>query len=513
MTACQVFVLLRDVYLTHAKPSNTPASSRQPHVLYSVLSHARNPIPIFLQPRFWKPALPAAVTVFLLFPPLSINMVASPMDSLFVTNVSNSAHADDAWGQPTWASHTPPDLHYHKNPSWQWHSRRSFGTCVFNPSQPSQQYAWGDSSWPIRLHTASFHSASMPMCNISISGTNTEQQLIASDTPKPNRLQSKALVAVPEALVPASEPLVSDSRALVSVSEPLVSDSQALVSVSQALLSDSRTFAAPISEVCMLRAVTVPQLLMLSRSVHMACVIQLLAISSDDDLLYWLAQAASTSLAHYTSLTEQHAAVPSIKSLKALESTLDTAANSLILSCMSSIFQKPDIVRFASATAAAAAGTAAVLLACESSPCIMQMMPANSAMQATMVTAVADSIFFWAYATNTTFSAVQYADHAPHHHTFSAVYAVVSPALVLPTITPGLDMRSMIIHALDIHSTITPEGEHDDRLSGKRMSRRHIVLNGKANSYYSFNLQHCACCICIQRSLFAASCRTVSAVQ
>ncbi len=57
------------------------------------------------------------------------------------------------------------------------------------------------------------------------------------------------------------------------------------------------------------------------------------------------------------------------------------------------------------------------------------------------------------------------------------MYAVVSPALVLPTITPGLDMRSMIIHALDIHSTITPEGEHGDRLSGKRMSRRHIVLS------------------------------------
>ncbi len=469
MTACQAFVLLRDFYLTPAKPSNKPASSCQPHVLYSVLSGARKPIPIFLQPQFWKTALPAAVTVFLLFPALSINMIASPMDSLFLKNATNSAHADDEWGQPTWASHTPHDIHYHNNPSWQWHSRRSFGTCTFNPPQPSHQHAWHDSSWLLDLHTSSFHSASMPMCNLSSSGTNIEQQVIASDLPKPIRPQSKALVAVPEALAPKSDPLVSDSKALVSVSE--------------ALLSNAKSFAAPVSEVCMLRAVTMPQLLMLSPSVHMEHAIQPLAISSDDDLLRQLSQAASTSLAPYTPLyplTEQHAAASSIKILRASESAVDTAANSLILSCMPSIFQKPDIEYIASTTAAA--GTAAVLLACESSSCIMQMMPANSAIQATMVTVVADSIFSWTYVTNTIFTDVQYADHAPHHHTFSAL----SPALVLPTSTPGramhstiihgLNMHSMIIHGLDMHSMISHEGEHDDKLSGTRMSRQHTVL-------------------------------------
>ena len=130
MTACQAFVVLRDVYLARTRASNKPASSHQPHVLYSVLSRARNPIPIFLQPRFWKTALPAAVTVFLLFPPLSLNLVASPMDSLFITNAAYSAHLDDPWAQPTWASHTPPDRHFHTNPLWQWHIRRSFGTCI-----------------------------------------------------------------------------------------------------------------------------------------------------------------------------------------------------------------------------------------------------------------------------------------------------------------------------------------------------------------------------------------------
>lgn len=139
MTACQTYVILRDIYLAHTSFSNTPASIHQPYMLYPVLSRARNPIPIFLQPRFWKTALPAAVTVFLLFPALSINMVASPMDSLFLKNATNSAHADDSWGQPTWGS--PPDRYYHTTPSWQWHSRRSFGTCVFNLPQPSHQHA------------------------------------------------------------------------------------------------------------------------------------------------------------------------------------------------------------------------------------------------------------------------------------------------------------------------------------------------------------------------------------
>jgi len=478
MTACYAYVQLRDIYLTRAKPSNKPAGSRQPHVLYSVLSGARNPIPIFLQPRFWKTALPAAVTVFLLFPALSINMVASPMDSFFLRNATNSAHADDPWDQPTWASHSPPDRYYHTTPSWQWHSRRSFGTCVFNPPQPFHQHAWGDSSWLLGLHPSSFSSPSMPMCNITSPGTNIEQQVTASDFPKPNRPQSKALVALPEALV--LQPLVSDSKALVSVSEPLVSDSKALVSVSEALVSDAKNFAAPISEVCMLRAVTVPQPLMLSRSVHTACAIQSLAISSDDDLLSQLSQAASTLLVHYTPLTEQHAAAPSIKIIEASEAAVDTAANSLMLNCMSSVFQMTDIVCTASATAAAAAGTAAVLLASEVSSCIMQVMPANSAMQATMVTGVADSIFFWANLTNTILTDVQHADHAPHHHILSAVCAVVSPALVLPTITPGLEMHSKIIHGLDMHSMIIhgPDmlsviihgGEHDHKLSGKRVT-------------------------------------------
>ena len=96
----------------------------------------------------------------------------------------------------------------------------------------------------------------------------------------------------------------------------------------------------------------------------------------------------------------------------------------------------------------------------------MQMMPANSALQATMVTEVADSIFFWANVTNITFSIVQHADLALHHHTLPAVCAAVSPALVLPTITPGLDMHSMITH----------QGEHDDGLLGKGMSEQHTML-------------------------------------
>ena len=143
MTACQAYVILRDIYLTHTKLSDTPASVHQPYMLYPVLSRARNPIPIFLHSRFWKTALPAAVTVFLLFPALSINMVASPMDSLFLTDATNSAHADDACGQPIWASRTPPDPHYYTTPSWQWHSRRGFGTCTFNPPQTTHHYAWG----------------------------------------------------------------------------------------------------------------------------------------------------------------------------------------------------------------------------------------------------------------------------------------------------------------------------------------------------------------------------------
>ena len=230
----------------------------------------------------------------------------------------------------------------------------------------------------------------MPTCNISSSGPNIQQQLTASDLPEPNRLQSKALVALPEALVPDSDPLVSESKALLSVSESFV--------------SDSKNFAASISEVCKLRAFTVSQLSALSGSVYTACAMQPLAISSGDDLLTQPSQKASTSLAHYTPLTEQHAAAPSIKILMASEYAVDTAANSLILSFMSSVFQ--DIVCTASA---AAAGAPAVLLASEVPHSIMQMMPANSTLQATMVTEVADSIFFRANVTNITFSIVQHA--------------------------------------------------------------------------------------------------------
>lgn len=445
MTACQAFYLLRGLYLARTKCLSKPTSSHQLYVLYSVLSQARRPISSFLQPCFWETALPAALTVFLLIPPLPINLIASPMDSLFLTSTAYSAHPDDPWVQPTWASHTPPERHYYINPSWQWHSRRSFGTCIFHPPQASHQYAWGDSSWPLRLHPASGRSASMPTCNMSSSGTNIEQQLIASDLPKPKRLQSKALVAV-------SEALVSDSKALVSVSEALLSDLEALV-------SDSKACAASVSDVCMLRPVTLSQHSVLSGHVDTACAVHPwpLAVSSADDVLNHPFQAASISKAHYTAFKEQHAAAPGIKVLKASESAVDTAANSLILSCMSSVFQMPDIV--CTASAAAAAGTAAALLASEVTPSIMEVMPANSAMQATMVTGVVDSIFIWADVTNTTLAIVQYAAPALHHHTLPAVCAALSPALVLPTITDGL--HSMIIHG----------GEHDDHLSGRRMSK------------------------------------------
>lgn len=73
-----------------------------------------------------------------------------------------------------------------------------------------------------------------------------------------------------------------------------------------------------------------------------------------------------------------------------------------------------------------------------------------------------------------------------HIITPSQLFSAVSPALVLPTITPGLDMHSVIhfgldmhsmtIHGLDMHSTITHGGEHDDRLSGKGMSKQHSML-------------------------------------
>ncbi|KAL0023747.1 hypothetical protein WJX77_001091 [Trebouxia sp. C0004] len=368
MTSCHVFYILKDVYLACTKSSNKPASSHPPYMLYSVLSRERNPIPSFLQPRFWKTALPAAVTVFLLFPPLSISLVASPMDSIFLTNATYSVHPDDSCVQPTWASHTPPDRHYHINPSWQWHSRPSFGTCILNPPQAYRQYAWGDSAWPLRLHSSSFCSASLPTCDMSSSGTNIEQQLIASDLPKPNSLQSKALVAVSEALV-----------------------------------SDTKNSAAPIAELCKLGLVTLSQPSLQSFSGYMASALQRLAISSADDLLNQPFQAAKASKVHYTALTEQHAAASSINILKALESAVDTAANSLTLSCMSLVFQMPDILCTASA---AAAGTAAVLLTSEVSACIMQMMPANSAVQVSMVIGLADSIFFWVNVTNTTFAIV-----------------------------------------------------------------------------------------------------------
>ena len=479
MTACQAFVLLRGVYLNRTQSSNKPASSHQPHVLYSVLSRAKNPIPTLLQPRFWKTALPAAVTVFLLFPPLSINMVASPMDSLFLTNATYKAHQGDSWAQPTRASHTPPDRYFHTNPPWQWHSRRGFGTCIFNPPQVSEQYAWGDSSLSLRLHPTSRPSApaTQPTCNISSTGTSMEQQLIASDPPQPHRLQSKALVAMPE----ASEHLVSDSKALVSALDSFVSDSQALVSASDTLVSDSQTCAACISEVCKLTAGTVSQLSVLSGSLYTARALPPLAISSVNDWPNRLSQAASTSLAPYAPLTEQHAAAPGIKSLKASPSAVDTA-NGLMPKCMSPVFQIPDMM----CTAAAA-----VLLASEVLPCIMQVMPAHSAMQATTGTGVADSIFCWANVTNITLIIDQRADPALHHHTLAAVCAAVSPALVSPTITCGLDMHAMILHELDIHSTIIHEGGHDDKLSGKRMSRQHTVLGfpqwqGKPLSPFQF---------------------------
>ena len=63
----------------------------------------------------------------------------------------------------------------------------------------------------------------------------------------------------------------------------------------------------------------------------------------------------------------------------------------------------------------------------------------------------------------------------------------MSPALVLPTITSGLDMHSMIIrgldmhsmiiYGLDMHSMITHEGEHDNKLLDKGMSTQHTMLS------------------------------------
>ncbi|KAL0031892.1 hypothetical protein WJX79_003802 [Trebouxia sp. C0005] len=218
-------------------------------------------------------------------------------------------------------------------------------------------------------------------------------------------------------------------------------------------------------------------------SFYMTYVVQPPAITSADDLLGRLSQAASISKAHYTVFTDRHAALPSIKILKASVSAVNTAANTQTLCSMSSVLQMTDIVYTASA---AAARIPAVLLASEVSRSIMPMMPADGVLQATMVTEAADSIFLWAVVTTITLISAQHADLASHHHTLPAVYAAVSPALVLPTITPGLDTHSVIIHRLDMHSVIIHGldmhsviirgldmhsmiihgGEHDHKLSG-----------------------------------------------